>query len=132
MLFLSNNSRSSGGGSSGGSSTSRSSGKGGGDPTELAKEWKRNLQKEMRKIDRDISNIKREEDRAVKECKKLAKANQLSSARILAKEIASTRRTIDRMHTTKAMLNSVSMGLQASACKCLPLPCPHSNSPLTG
>ncbi|RYH27247.1 hypothetical protein EON65_13660 [archaeon] len=115
MLFLASSSRSSAASSS---ASKPSSSRGGShDPQELAKEWKRNLQKEMRKIDRDIAGIKREEDRAVKECKRLAKANQLSSARILAKQIAATRKTVDRMHTTKAQLNSVSMNLQASACK---------------
>lgn len=95
MLFLAG-SRSSGSGS--GASSSRSSGgsKSKGDPAELAKEWKRNLQKEMRKIEKDIAQIKREEDKAVKECKKLAKANQMSSAKILARQIAATRKTIDR------------------------------------
>lgn len=123
MLFLSGNR------SSAAAPAARSSGsKGGGkqDTAEIAKEWKRNLQKEMRKIDRDIANIKREEDRASKECKKLAKAGQLSAAKILAREIVSTRRTIDRMHTTKTMLNSVSMNLQATACELRP-----SLSPLT-
>lgn len=116
MLFLSGNRTT---GSTGASKPSSSSGSGsrGGkqDPTELAKEWKRNLQKEMRKIDREIVSIKREEERAVKECKKLAKANHLSSVKVLAKEIALTRKSVERMHTTKAMLNSVSMNLQASA-----------------
>eukprot|EP01031_Cornospumella_fuschlensis_P043931 gene43931-53711_t len=113
MLFLASSSRSSAASSS---ASKPSSSRGGSqDPQELAKEWKRNLQKEMRKIDRDIAGIKREEDRAVKECKRLAKANQLSSARILAKQIAATRKTVERMHTTKAQLNSVSMNLQASA-----------------
>lgn len=87
------------------------------DPMELAKEWKRNLQKEARKMDRDILNIKRQEDRAMKECQKLAKANQLSAAKILAKEIVRTRKTVERMYTTKAQLNSVANSLQTSMCK---------------
>jgi len=98
--------------SGGGSSSSSASKKG--DAFELGKEWKRNLQKEARKIDRDILNIKRQEDRAMKECQKLAKANQLSAAKILAKEIVRTRKTTERMYTTKAQLNSVANNLQTS------------------
>lgn len=120
MLFLAN----SGGGSSGGSSGGGSNSGGGGlfssffapkpDPVELAKEWKRKLQKEARAIDREITNIKRQEDRAMKECKALAKANRLPAAKILAKEIVRTRKMVERMYMAKAQLNSVSNTLQTS------------------
>jgi len=92
------------------------------DPVDLAKEWKRKLAKEMRLIDREISNIKREEDRAMKECKALVKANRLSAAKILAKQVAQTRKAVERMYVTKAQLNSVSNNLQTSVCK-LFFPC---------
>lgn len=46
----------------------------------------------------------------------LVKANRASAAKILAKEIASTRKTIERMNIAKAQLNSVSMTLQTSMC----------------
>lgn len=123
MLFLSGfgGAGGSGDGGSGGGSSSSSAGGGlfglGGkkqEPAELAKEWKRKLAKEMRSIDRDINGIKRQEERAIKECKKLAKSNQIASARILAKEIVHTRKTVERMYTAKAQLNSVSCNLQTS------------------
>jgi charged multivesicular body protein 3 len=41
----------------------------------------------MRNLDRDISNLKRAEDKALKECKKLAQSGNVKSAKILAKEI---------------------------------------------
>ena len=86
MMFLAN----SGGGKSGGGGGSSSSGFSlfGGkqkDPAELAKEWKRNLQKEMRKIDRDITDIRRQEEKSVKECKALAKAGRMNAVKVLAK-----------------------------------------------
>jgi charged multivesicular body protein 3 len=113
MMFLAS---SGGGGKSSGNSPSTAK-KSKDDPVELAKEWKRNLQKEVRKMDRDILAIKRQEDRAKKECQKLAKQNQLSSAKILAKEIVRTRKTIERMYVSKAQLNSVANNLQTSMCK---------------
>lgn len=126
MLFLANSGGGGGGGGSGGGSSS-SSGGGGGllssffapkpDPVELAKEWKRKLAKEGRAIDREINNIKRQEDRAMKECKALAKAGRVPAAKILAKEIVHTRKIIERMYMTKAQLNSVSNTLQTSVCK---------------
>lgn len=128
MLFLANR----GGGGGGGSSSSGGGGGGGGsgwfssapkkDPAELAKEWKRNLQKEMRHLDRDILNIKRQEDRAMKECKALVKKNQVAAAKVLAKEIANTRRTVERMYTSKAQMNSVCNNLQTTMCKCFSIP----------
>lgn len=129
MLFLANSGRGGGGGggSSGGGSKSSSSGSGGSswfggggtkvDPVDQAKEWKRNLQKEMRRLDRDILNIKREEDKAVKEVKALIKKNQHSAAKILAKQVVQTRRTTERLFTTKAQMNSVCNNLQTSMCK---------------
>lgn len=86
------------------------------DAKSLAKEWKRKLQKESRDIDKQIANIKREETRALTECKRLAKSNHLPAARILAKQIAETRKATERMYLAKAQLNSVAMQLQSSAC----------------
>jgi hypothetical protein len=128
MLFLSSSGGGSSGGGGGGGGGSSSGGSGGGgisswfggkkeDPVELAKEWKRKLQKEMRAIDREITNIKRQEDRAMKECKALAKANRLPAAKVLAKEIARTRKMVERMYTAKAQLSSVTNNLQVSVCK---------------
>lgn len=42
---------------------------------------------EIRNLDRDIGNLKRAEDKAKKECQKLAKTGNIKSAKILAKEI---------------------------------------------
>ena len=86
-------------------------------PAEQAKEWKRNITKEMRSIDRDIEKLHREEKKSLLECKKLLKDKQNNAARMLAKEVVNVRNTIARMHTAKAQLNSVSMNLQTSVCE---------------
>lgn len=82
------------------------------DPIEQAKTWKRNIEKEVRHLDRDITNIRRQEGKAGKEVKKLAKAGQMSSAKIIAKEIVQTRKAVERLYMAKAQLNSVAMSLQ--------------------
>jgi nitrogenase subunit NifH len=120
MMFLAN-----GGGGGGGGKSGGGGGKGGGffgwgkkqDPMDMAKEWKREIQKQVRHMDRDIQNIKRCEQRSVNECKALAKKNRMGAVRILAKEIASTRKTVERMYIAKAQLNSVASTLQTSMCK---------------
>jgi hypothetical protein len=124
MLFLANSGRSSGVGNVSSSNTG-SSWFGGDKPVDVgeqAKQWKRNLQKEMRHLDRDILNIKREEDKAAKEVKSLVKKNQVQAARILAKQIAQTRRTTERLFTAKAQMNSVCNNLQTSVCEFLLVP----------
>ena len=92
------------------------------EPAALAKEWRRNLAKEVRSIDRDVrhsivedtmctqfwsiccpyifvkvENLRREEKKALTECKKLAKENRVSAAKILAKEVVNTRKAVERM-----------------------------------
>lgn len=96
------------------------------DPSTLAKEWRRNLAKEARSIERDVSgitrvtvvydsplkrkylydvndylvqveNLRREEKKALNECKKLTKEGRVSAAKILAKEVVSTRKAVERM-----------------------------------
>jgi charged multivesicular body protein 3 len=85
------------------------------DPAELAKEWRRNLQHEARSIDRDIVNLGRAEQKALVECKKLAKGGNVKAAKVLAKEVVNTRHAVARMHTAKAQMNSVAMMLQTAA-----------------
>lgn len=123
-MFLANNGKGSGGSGGGGS------GGGGGffgmfggsdaakkDPIDQCKQWKRDLQKEIRRMDRDIADIKRAEQKSITECKTLAKKGRVSAVKVLAKEIANTRRTVERMYIAKAQLNSVSSSLQTSMCK---------------
>mmetsp|Transcript_1397 Transcript_1397/g.1457 ORF Transcript_1397/g.1457 Transcript_1397/m.1457 type:complete len:116 (+) Transcript_1397:192-539(+) len=82
------------------------------DPIEQSKNWKRELTKESRRIEREISSIQREEQKVLKECKKLAQSGQLEAAKIIAKEVVQTRKAVERMYTTRAQLNSATMMIQ--------------------
>lgn len=84
------------------------------DPIEEAKNWKRELTKESRKIERDIASIQREEQKALRECKKLVQSHHLDAAKILAKEVAQTRKAVERLYGARAQINSASMMLQNS------------------
>lgn len=121
MLFLANSNKSSTSssttastGSSWFSSSSSSGSKGKGNEVDQVKGWKRELEKQARRMDRDILNIQRAEQRSISECKALAKKGRTGAVRILAKEIANTRRTIARLYNAKAQLNSVASTLQTS------------------
>lgn len=82
------------------------------DPLEQAKEWRRGLAREQKKLERDIANIKKEELKTLKECKKLAKSGEMGACKILAKGVAKSRKTRDRMQMAIAEINSVSLTLQ--------------------
>lgn len=82
------------------------------DPKEQAREWKSTLRKEQRKIERETTKIKREEQKIHMEAKKLVKEGRVDNAKILAKEIARSRRARERMMCTKANLNTMEMNLQ--------------------
>ena len=75
------------------------------------KKWKRDIKKQTRTIDREIKSIKRQEKECIKNIQKLAKKypGDKSMFTPLAKQLVRTRKTVSRMMTTKAQLNSVSM-----------------------
>lgn len=81
-------------------------------PEVQIKQWQRNLKREQRSLDKQIRDIQREEAKVKLEIKKLAKQpHGLSSCKILAKQMVQSRSAVDRLHTTKAQMNSVSMRL---------------------
>lgn len=83
-------------------------------PEESAKEWKKQLKKEMRQMDRGLTRLGTAEKNAIKETKKLAKNGNPKAAKLLAREIVNIRKARNRMHASKAQLNSVVMSLQMS------------------
>jgi charged multivesicular body protein 3 len=58
--------------------------------------------------------LDRGEKKVVLEIKKAAARGDMVSAKILAKEVAQTRKAKTRMYTSKAQLNSIGMQLQSS------------------
>ena len=72
------------------------------------REWNRSIRREIRKVERDIDSASRNEKSTIAEIKKLAAKKELSSVKILAKELVYLRKTRDRMLLTKTQLNSVS------------------------
>jgi charged multivesicular body protein 3 len=79
---------------------------------EMAKEWKQQFRVESRNIDKQIRKIQREEAKCKIEAKKAAKANEPGAVRILAKEILHARKTTQRLRTTQTMLSSCAMQVQ--------------------
>jgi len=82
------------------------------DPKEQVKKWKQNMRGEMRKVDRQIGKIEREEQKVKQSIKQAAKRGDTGSAKQLAKEVVRSRRAVSRLHTSKAQMNSVVMQMQ--------------------
>ncbi|CDY09182.1 BnaA02g06080D [Brassica napus] len=61
-----------------------------------------------------IENIEKEERTVQKAIKEAAKRNDMVSAKALAKEIVSSRRTVNKLYENKAHMNSISMHLGES------------------
>eukprot|EP00127_Corallochytrium_limacisporum_P000392 Clim_evm87s11 gene=Clim_evmTU87s11 len=81
-------------------------------PEEKVREWQRKLRQEERQIDRQIRDIQREENKVKQSMKIAAKKGDKTSCRILAKEVVNSRRQVNKLHTTKAQMHSVSMQMQ--------------------
>mmetsp|Transcript_5745 Transcript_5745/g.22513 ORF Transcript_5745/g.22513 Transcript_5745/m.22513 type:complete len:223 (-) Transcript_5745:107-775(-) len=83
------------------------------DPKEEARKWKREMTRQQRVMDREILSIQREEQKMLKEVKRLAEKGHATGAKHLAKNIVQARNTMDRLRLAKTQMNSVSMQLQS-------------------
>merc|ERR1711976_36802 len=85
------------------------------DPKELVNEWCKQLRKEGYSLDRQIRQIQRSEQAAVKSIKDAAKKGDSASAKILAKEVVHSRKAVSKIYTAKANLKSVEMQMKGQA-----------------
>lgn len=75
-------------------------------------EWCSKLRKEGYQLDRQIRQIQREEDKIKKSLKEAAAKNDKEVCVILAKEVIRSRKAINKIHTSKAHLNSVQLQMK--------------------
>lgn len=85
------------------------------DPSELAKQWKKELRQSERSIEGDIRKIDREINKQMKECKRLAKTGNMSACNLLAKSIANSRLHVSKLHTAVTRLQTISIHVQQQA-----------------
>jgi len=82
------------------------------DPKEQAREWNRNLQKEIRNFEKQIRQIEMSEKKVKIEVKKAARQD-MDAARSLAKELVRSQKAKERIYTLRATLHSVQMQIKA-------------------
>ena len=83
------------------------------DPAEQMKKWKMELIKQQRQLDHEIRGIELEEAKVKRQIKDAAKRNDNVVARTLAKELVRSRKSKERLYTSKAQMNSVVMSLRS-------------------
>ncbi|KAK0084610.1 hypothetical protein PV325_006718 [Microctonus aethiopoides] len=81
-------------------------------PKDQVQEWTHKLRKEGYQLDRQVRAIQREEDKVKKSLKDAAKKGDKDVCKILAKEIIRARKACNKIYTSKAHLNSVSLQMK--------------------
>ncbi|KAL6764051.1 Snf7-domain-containing protein [Haematococcus lacustris] len=81
------------------------------DPKELVRKWQATLRQEQRALDRQVREIKVEENKVKKSIKEAAKRGDLVTAKTLAKEVIHSRHAVSRLVTNKAQLMSIGNAL---------------------
>ena len=81
-------------------------------PQEVLRENQRLLNKSMRELDRERTNLQRQEKKITVEIRKMAKQGQMGAAKIMAKALVRTRNQITKFYKMKSQLQGVSMRIQ--------------------
>jgi len=85
------------------------------DPKALVDGWTKQIRKEGYGLDRQIRQIQRGEQAAIKSIKESTKKGDSASAKVLAKEVVHSRKAVNKIYTAKANLKSVEMQMKAQA-----------------
>ncbi|KAJ2458430.1 Vacuolar protein-sorting-associated protein 24 [Coemansia sp. RSA 2424] len=84
-------------------------------PDQMVRKWRSGIRAQERELDRQLRGIEAEEAKVKRTIKQLAKKDDKASCRTLAKELVRSRKQKNRIHTSKAQLNSIVMELQRQA-----------------
>eukprot|EP01059_Diplonema_ambulator_P000081 TRINITY_DN10063_c0_g1_i1.p1 TRINITY_DN10063_c0_g1~~TRINITY_DN10063_c0_g1_i1.p1 ORF type:complete len:213 (+),score=76.46 TRINITY_DN10063_c0_g1_i1:51-689(+) len=81
-------------------------------PEEMMREYKRNIDRTIRELERERTKLQAQEKKLVAEMRKMAKSNQTESLRIMAKDLVRTRNHGTQFYKMKAQMQAVSLRLQ--------------------
>ncbi|BHF72730.1 Charged multivesicular body protein 3 [Sparganum proliferum] len=81
------------------------------DPREKVRELQRKLRREEMKLDREINAIQQKSKQYEADVKRYAKTNNMEAAKVLARQIAASRKSVNRLYSAKAELKTVCMSL---------------------
>eukprot|EP00217_Crustomastix_stigmatica_P004844 CAMPEP_0183795030 /NCGR_PEP_ID=MMETSP0803_2-20130417/4188_1 /TAXON_ID=195967 /ORGANISM="Crustomastix stigmata, Strain CCMP3273" /LENGTH=207 /DNA_ID=CAMNT_0026039439 /DNA_START=88 /DNA_END=708 /DNA_ORIENTATION=- len=81
-------------------------------PAEMLRENKRRLDKSIRELERERTQLQNQEKKLIAEIKKMAKQNQMSAVKVMAKDLIRTRHSITKFYQLKSQLQGVSLRMQ--------------------
>eukprot|EP01088_Endostelium_zonatum_P000221 TRINITY_DN1036_c0_g1_i2.p1 TRINITY_DN1036_c0_g1~~TRINITY_DN1036_c0_g1_i2.p1 ORF type:complete len:284 (-),score=132.66 TRINITY_DN1036_c0_g1_i2:94-945(-) len=81
-------------------------------PKEILRENQRKLQRSIRDIDRERGKLQQQEKTLIVDIKKMAQANQISAAKIMARDLVRTRAHVTKFYNLKSHLQAVSLRIQ--------------------
>jgi charged multivesicular body protein 2A len=79
---------------------------------EQLRENKREINRAIRELDRERTNLQNQEKKLIIEIKKMAKEGQIASVKIMAKDLVRTRQHITKFYTMRSQLQAVSLRLE--------------------
>ncbi|GAA5964500.1 hypothetical protein JCM21900_002972 [Sporobolomyces salmonicolor] len=82
-------------------------------PAERLRQHQRALQKAQRELDRERSKLEAQEKKLVMDIKNGARKGEMSSCKVMAKDLVRTRRYISKFYSMKTQLQAVSLRLQS-------------------
>ena len=78
----------------------------------MVQEWTHKIRKEGYQLDRQVRAIQREEEKVKRSMKEAAKKGDKDVCKILAKEIIRARKACNKIYTSKAHMNSISLQMK--------------------
>ena len=82
------------------------------DPKEQVRALQRKLRRENQQLLRQIHSIQREEEKVKREIKAAAKKGNRDVCIVLAKSMIQSRKAINKLHVSRAQINSIEMSMQ--------------------
>lgn len=82
-------------------------------PQERLRKNQRSLEKTQRELGRETTKLQQQEKKLISDIKKSAKAGQLNSAKVQAKDLIRTRGYIHKFNSMKAQLQAISLRIQS-------------------
>ena len=82
---------------------------------EQLRENKREINRAVRQLDRERTNMQLQEKKLIIEIKKMAKQGQIASVKIMAKDLVRTRQHVTKFYTMRSQLQAVSLRLETAS-----------------
>lgn len=81
-------------------------------PQEKLRKHQRALDKTLRELDREKAKLEQQQNKLQRDIKTSAQKGQMNAAKVQAKDLARTRKYIDRFNQTSVQLKAISLRIQ--------------------